>query len=187
MPRVVWLPLLVVVLLVASLGSAEQKQERSKFHPTTPDVVAKMLDVAKVTKDDLVYDLGCGDGRIVVAAAKKYGCRAAGFDIDPDRVEEASENVRKAGVETLVTIQRQDVLRLDLQPASVVTIFLVPDLIRRLTPQLEMLKPGSRIVSHEFEIEAFEPDQKIEYVSKDDKSEHLIYLYTVPLKKRAAR
>jgi len=117
---------------------------------TPQHVVDKMLEWAKVTKDDLVYDLGCGDGRIVITAAKKYGARGIGVDIDPDRVLEARENVKRAGVAHLVTIRQADIMKLDFSDADVLAIYLLPQALRSLIPQFEKLKEGSRIVSHDY-------------------------------------
>jgi len=128
------------------------------YVPTPQTVVDKMLEVADVHRGDVVYDLGCGDGRIVITAAKRYGARAVGFDIDPERVAEAQENVRHAGVEDLATIRQADVFALDLTPATVVTMYLLPRLNLRLVPQLAKLAPGARIVSHDFDIEGTVPD-----------------------------
>ena len=151
------------------------------------DVVAKMLELAAVDKRDVLYDLGCGDGRIVIAAAKRFGCRAAGFDIDPIRVEESRENVRKGNVGDLVRIEQQDIFKLDLRPASVVTLYLNPRFNARLVPQLEKLKPGSRIVSHEFGIQGVKPDKVVRVASEEDGRKHTIYLWTTPLRKRQSR
>jgi hypothetical protein len=151
------------------------------FVPTPQDVVNRMLELAQVTKDDLVYDLGCGDGRIVVTAAKKYGCKAVGFDIDPKRVKESLDRVRENQVEALVTIRNADIFELDLTPASVVSLYLLPQLNVRLIPQLKELKPGSRIVSHDFDMRGVEPD-KMEEVTTEDGISHKIYLWTTPLK-----
>ncbi|HXG10474.1 MAG TPA: TIGR03000 domain-containing protein [Gemmataceae bacterium] len=153
------------------------------FVPTPQEVVEKMLELAKVTKDDVVYDLGCGDGRIVVTAAKKYGCKAVGFDIDPERVKESLENVKKNNVEKLVEIKQADIFTLDLSPASVVTLYLLPELNVKLIPQLEKLKPGSRIVSHDFDMRGVKPDQTITITPAGSEREHTIYLWTTPLKK----
>jgi precorrin-6B methylase 2/LEA14-like dessication related protein len=154
------------------------------FVPTPHDVVDKMLELAQVRKDDLVYDLGCGDGRIVVTAAKKYGCKAVGFDIDPRRVKESLENVKKNNVERLVTIEQKDIFTLDLSEADVITMFLLPSLDVKLIPQLEKLKPGSRIVSHSFTMGEIKPDKVVTMVSREDQSENTIYLWTTPLKKQ---
>lgn len=163
---------------------AETKQPDVIFVPTPPEVVAKMLELAKVTKDDVVYDLGCGDGRIVVAAAK-LGARAYGFDVDPQRIKESKENVEKNGVGNLATIQQKDIFTLDLSPVNVVTLYLLPSLNVKLIPQLEKLKPGSRIVSHDFDMRGVKPDQVVE-VTSENGGEHTVYLWTTPLKKEAA-
>jgi SAM-dependent methyltransferase len=145
------------------------------------DVVAKMLELAKVTKDDLVYDLGCGDGRIVVAAAKKYGCRAVGYDLNPVRIRESLENIKRNGVEDLVRIERKNIFTIDLSKASVITLYLLPEMNKRLVPQLEKLKPGSRIVAHDYAIEGYTPDTTVTMTSKQDAVEHYVYLWTAPL------
>jgi len=150
---------------------------------TPQDVVDKMLEMTQVKKDDLVYDLGCGDGRIVVTAAKRFGCRAVGFDIDPRRVEESLENVQKNNVGHLVKIEQKDIFTLDLSRADVITLFLLSRLNVKLIPQLEKLKPGSRIVSHNFAMEGIKPDKVITMFSSEDQFEHTVYLWTTPLKK----
>lgn len=151
------------------------------FVPTPQDVVDKMLELAQVTKDDLVYDLGCGDGRIVVTAAKRYGCKAVGYDIDPERVKESLQNVQKNNVGHLVTIEQKDIFTLDLSEANIITLYLLPSLNVKLFPQLENLKPGSRIVSHEFRMRGIKPDKIIKLHSNYDQEEHKIYLWTTPL------
>ncbi len=156
------------------------------FVPTPQDVVEKMLELVAVKKEDLLYDLGCGDGRIVATAAKKYGCKAVGFDIDSRRVEESLRTVRKEKVEELVKIERKDIFQLDLSKANVITLYLLPSLNVRLIPQLEKLKPGSRIVSHSFNMEGVEPDKVVDMTSKVDNASHRIYLWTTPLKKKKA-
>jgi predicted methyltransferase len=150
---------------------------------TPQEVVDKMLDMAKVTKDDVVYDLGCGDGRFVVTAAKKYGCRGVGYDISPRRVRESRANVRKNGVEQRVRIEQKDIFTLDLSQADVITLFLLPSLNEKLIPQLDKLKPGSRIVSHNFGMRGVMPDETVKFMSTEDKSQHTIYLWTTPLNK----
>jgi uncharacterized protein (TIGR03000 family) len=155
------------------------------FLPTPQAVVDKMLEMAQIKKGDVVYDLGCGDGRIVVTAAKKYGVKATGFDIDPERVKDSNENVKKNHVENLVTIKEADIFELDLSPASVVTLYLLPELNVKLMPQLRKLKPGSRIVSHDFAMDGAQP-VKVEHLKvKNDRgedSEHTIYMWVVPWK-----
>ena len=168
----------------------EVKESRAPdviFVPTPQDVVDRMLELVKVKKDDLVYDLGCGDGRIVVTAAKRYGCKAVGYDIDPERVKESLENVEKSNVGQLVRIEQKDIFTLDLSEANVITLYLLPELNVKLIPQLEKLKPGSRIVSHDFRMKGVKPDKVVKVVSDEDYVEHKIYLWTSPLKKKAKK
>ncbi|MHC4509532.1 MAG: SAM-dependent methyltransferase [Planctomycetota bacterium] len=154
------------------------------FVPTPQNVVDKMLELAQVTKEDVVYDLGCGDGRIVVTAAKRYGCKAFGYDIDPERVAESLENVEKNEVGHLARIEQKDIFTLDLSEASVVTLYLLPRLNVKLIPQFEKLKPGSRIVSHDFRMRGVKPDKRVKLTSDEDQTEHKIFLWTVPLRKK---
>lgn len=169
-------------------GTAKEATENRTpdvvFVPTPQDVVDKMLEMAQVSKDDLVYDLGCGDGRIVVTAAKKYGCKAIGYDIDPQRIKESQENVQKNGVGDLVQIQQKDIFTLDLSEANVITLYLLPRLNVKLIPQLEKLKPGSRIVSHDFRMKGVKPDKTVTLTSDEDQAEHKIFLWTTPLQKK---
>jgi precorrin-6B methylase 2 len=153
------------------------------FVPTPQNVVDKMLEMAQVKKDDLLYDLGCGDGIIVVTAAKKYGCKCVGYDIDPQRIKESLENVEKNNVGDLVRIEQEDIFTLDLSEANVITLYLLPSLNVKLIPQLEKLKPGSRIVSHDFDMRGVKPDKVVEIDSDNGYREHTIYLWTTPLKK----
>jgi SAM-dependent methyltransferase len=151
--------------------------------PTPPDILERMLEMAGVTADDVVYDLGSGDGRIVIAAAKKYGCKAVGYEIEPELVKQAQENVRAAGVGDLVTIEERDIFSLDLSGASVVTMYLLPHLNKQLVPQLEQLKPGSRVVTHDSGIAGYEPDEFVRIESTEDQALHKIYLWRMPLKR----
>jgi SAM-dependent methyltransferase len=151
------------------------------YVPTPRDVVDMMLHLARVQADDVVYDLGCGDGRVLVTAAKRYGCRVAGFDIDPARIRESRENVRKHGVGHLARVERRDIFTLDLAGADVVFLYLLPDLNVRLIPQLQRLKPGSRIVSHDFGMEGIRTDVVLRMRSREDDSRHTIHLWTTPL------
>ena len=153
------------------------------FVPTPQEVVEKMLELAEVKKDDLVYDLGCGDGRIVVTAAKKYGCRGVGYDIDPDRVIESMENVKNNNVQKLVHIEQKDIFTLDLSEASVITLYLLTSLNVKLIPQLEKLKPGTRIVSHDFDMRGIVTPDKTISLTPDGGRSHDIYLWITPLKK----
>jgi precorrin-6B methylase 2 len=153
------------------------------YVPTPQEVVDKMLELAEVKKDDIVYDLGCGDGRIVVTAAKKYGCRGVGYDIDPKRIKESLENVEKNNVGHLVRIEQEDIFTLDLSGANVIALYLLPSLNVKLIPQLEKLKPGSRIVSHDFDMKGVKPDKVVKINSDNEYSNHTVYLWTTPLKK----
>ncbi len=154
------------------------------FVPTPQEVVDKMLELAEVTKDDLIYDLGCGDGRIVVTAAKKYGCRGVGYDIDPERVIDSMENVKDNNVQKLVRIEQKDIFTLDLSEASVITLYLLQSLNVKLIPQLEKLKPGTRIVSHDFNMQVIvTPDKKITVSSDTGYNQHTVYLWITPLKR----
>jgi tRNA G37 N-methylase Trm5 len=159
------------------------------YVPTPQEVVDKMLELAEVKKGDVVYDLGCGDGRIVVTAAKKFGVNAVGFDINPERIKESLENVRSNKVEHLVTIKEADIFTLDLREASVVTLYLLPELNVKLMPQLAKLKPGSRIVSHDFDMRGAKPvkihnlDLDEDAAAESTGSEHTIYKWVVPWEK----
>lgn len=171
---------------IASKNIHEDKKQKKPdviYIPTPPEVVNEMLKLAQVKKDDLVYDLGCGDGRIVIAAAKKYGCKAVGYDIDPNRVKESRENVAKNKVGDIVSIEQKDIFTLDLSKADVITLYLLPSLNVKLIPQLDKLKPGSRIVSHDFDMQGIKPEKVIKVYSKVDDREHTVYLWKIPLNK----
>jgi len=159
----------------STLRAAERRGPDVVFVPTPNDVVAKMLELATVTPDDLVYDLGCGDGRIVIAAAQRYGARGVGIDIDPHRVAEARANVRKAGVRDKVRIVEGDLFEADIADATVITLYLLTRLNERLKPKLlRELKPGTRVVSHAFDMGDWEPERKV-FVGGS-----AVYLWRVP-------
>ena len=150
---------------------------------TPYDLVSTMLKMAQVKKSDLVYDLGCGDGRILVLAAQKYGTRGVGYDIDPERVIESRQNVAKNNVGDLVKIIQADIFTVDISEVDVLPIYLHPDMTRRLVSQMEKMKPGSRIVCHEYGLEGFKPDETKTVISNEDNAEHHLMLYTIPLKR----
>jgi SAM-dependent methyltransferase len=177
------LPAVVAAAAEEKAPAHESRSADVVYVPTPHDVVTKMLNLAKVGKDDVVYDLGCGDGRIVVMAAKKFGCKGIGYDIDPQRIKESNENAKKNKVEDLVKFEEKDIFKLDLSKANVITLYLLPSLNVRLIPQLEKLKDGSRIVSHDFDMRGVKPDKVVTFNSKEDNVEHTIYLWTTPLKK----
>jgi len=155
------------------------------FVVTPDEVVEKMLEVADLTDKDVVYDLGCGDGRIAIAAAKKYKCKAIGYDIDPDRIKDSEANKAKepTEVQKLVTFVKADALKLDLSGASVIMVYMSEDFLEMLTPALKKLKAGSRIVSHNRRIPGADADQgfPIEMVKKNGFGTY-VYRYTTPLK-----
>jgi hypothetical protein len=164
------------------------------YVPTPQEVVDKMLEMAEIKEGDVVYDLGCGDGRIVVTAAKRYGVKAYGFDINPKRIRESLDNVRKNNVGHLVTIKQEDIFTLDLREANVVTLYLLPSLNVKLMPQLEKLRPGSRILSHDFDMRGAKPVEKYRMNSSGDgngdddgeyygEEQHTIYKWIVPWEK----
>jgi len=179
------LAMLALLLAFPALAQREAAPSRNPdviYVPTPQEVVEKMLEVANVKKGDVLYDLGSGDGRIPVTAAKKFGIRAVGIDIDPERIREANENAKKNGVEGLVKFRNEDLFRADFREASVVTLYLLPDLNVKLRPKLwRELKPGTRIVSHQFDMGDWKPEKTI------DLSGRTIYFWTVPARKTPAK
>jgi ubiquinone/menaquinone biosynthesis C-methylase UbiE len=148
------------------------------FVPTPNEIVNTMLRMAAVTKADTVYDLGCGDGRIVITAAQKYGARGVGVDIDADRVAEATDNAKKAGVAGRVKIVRGDLFETDISPATVVTLYLLTELNLKLRPKLlRELKPGTRVVSHAFSMGDWKPGRTEEVAGTT------VYLWRIPQRK----
>lgn len=152
------------------------------YVPTPQDVVDRMLAVAKVGKNDVVYDLGCGDGRIVVTAAKQFGARGVGIDINPERIAEAKANAKKAGVAQRVDLRVANLFETDMSPASVVTLYLLPNINIKLRPQLwRQLRVGSRVVSHAFDMGAdWPPEQTV------DASGRTIYMWTITAAQKSA-
>ncbi|CAN5842460.1 methyltransferase domain-containing protein [soil metagenome] len=135
------------------------------YVPTPQEVVDAMLVLANVTANDVVYDLGSGDGRIPITAAQKYGARAVGIDINPDRIKEAKENLAKTSVGDKVTFLNQDLFETDISDATVVTLYLLPSLNLKLMPKLKALKKGTRIVSHSFNMAGEWPAEKTQDVN----------------------
>ena len=183
--------LVIAAFLGSSLALAQNagtsREPDVPYVPTTETAVKVMLRLARVRRTDVVYDLGCGDGRIVIAAAKNFGAHGVGIDIDPVRIREARENARQAGVGNRVEFREQDLFQSDFREATVVTLFLLPAINRRLLPQLEALKPGTRIVSNTFEIGDWKPTREL--VVKSDAhddyyfgSRH-VFLWIVPRSK----
>ncbi len=157
----------------------EDVQDLAPFVPTPVEVAEKMLAMAKVSSSDLLYDLGCGDGRIVILAAQKYGARGVGVDIDPQRIQEARNEAKLARVESLVTFRVEDAMKTDFSRATVVTLYLLPESNALLKPRLEsLLKRGTRVVSHNYSIEGWD-SRLVESASVKDsfEVEHTIFLY----------
>ena len=173
----------LILAILATVGvpaSAQQTPLRSPdviFVPTPQEVVDAMLKLAKVTKNDVVYDLGSGDGRIPITAAKTYGARGVGIDIDPQRIKEANENLKIAGVGDRVKFLNQDLFTTDISEATVVTLYLLPSLNVRLIPKLNKeLKPGTRVVSHAFDMDTAKP---LETLNVNGRT---VYYWTIPIK-----
>jgi SAM-dependent methyltransferase len=182
--------LIIAALLSVPIAAQEVGASRKPdvpYVPTTETALRAMLDLAQVNSTDVVYDLGCGDGRIVIAAAKTFGARGVGIDIDPVRIREAKNNAHQAGVESRVEFREQDLFGANFHEATVVTLFLLPSVNKRLLPQLEALRPGTRIVSNTFEIGDWKPTKEI--VVRDDPDDdyyfgsHRLLLWIVPERK----
>jgi ribosomal protein L11 methylase PrmA len=179
--RFIALGLAAAVLAAPAAASAQATATQTPtrrpdviYVPTPEEVVEAMLQVAKVTKNDVVYDLGTGDGRIPVTAAKKYGARGVGIDIDPQRIKDATENVTKNGVGDRVRIIQGDLFETNISEATVVTLYLLPSLNQKLIPKLNKeLKPGTRIVSHAFDMGDWKPEQEL------DVNGRKVYFWTI--------
>jgi len=167
-------------LVVAFVSPPDLSQNLAPYIPTPEDVVDRMLAFAKVTKDDVVYDLGCGDGRIPIAAAKKYGARGVGLDLDGKLIDLATLNAKAAGVEGLVQFRVQNVLEADVSSATVVTLYLLSSSNERLRPMLtRQLKPGARIVSHAFSMGRDWPADAIDQFVSARGDEVTLYLWKI--------
>jgi len=168
-------------LLILAQNQSPQRSPDVPFVPTKEEVVAKMLELGEVDENDVVYDLGSGDGRLPITAAKKYGARGFGVDIDPNRVREARENARKAGVENKVKFVQGDLFQTDIGDASVVTLYLLPSVNLKLRPKLlSELKPGTKVVSHNYDMGDWKPEQTVNVGS------HTVYVWTVPERGQAS-
>ena len=168
--------------LAAACAFAQQTEVKKDvpYVPTPQNVVDEMLKLANVTKGDVVYDLGCGDGRLVVTAVKNFGAkRGVGVDIDPARIAESNQNAKAAGVTDSVKFVVQDLFQTDFSEATVVTLYLLPEVNLKLRPKLlSELKPGTRVVSHAFSMGDWEPEKKVTV----EPGGQTIYLWTIPAK-----
>lgn len=185
-----WLTFLLLLAPHALAGQDIDKVDKGQivYVPTDQAVVEKMLDMAKVTKDDIVFDLGCGDGRVVCTAAKKYGCKGVGVDIDPDRIKDSLRTMKKFEVTAeQVDIRQGDALRVkDLERATVVFFYMLPEFMEKLEPQLKRLKPGTRLVAHDYPFPNTEPDQVVEFKTpgaNPGERPRFLYLWTIREKK----
>ncbi len=168
LPATALLAIGLVALLAPSTALAQQPASLAPYVPTPQDVVNRMLDLADVTEDDVIYDLGCGDGRIVITAAQRFGARGVGIDFDPERIAEANANAERAGVQDLVTFIEQDAMAANVSEATVVTLYLLSSSNMKLRPILtRQLRSGSRIVSHAFRMGDWEPDETNQF--EDDR------------------
>ena len=163
------------MLFGTSISKAQYMELDVPYVPTPQIVVEEMLKLAEVKAGDIVYDLGCGDGRIIITAAKKYGAKGIGVDLNPLRIEEANENARKAKVEDKVTFVEGDLFNFDFSKADVLTLYLLPEVNLKIKPKiLAEMNPGSRVVSHAFSMGDWEPDNQI---TVDEKT---VYLWIIP-------
>ena len=180
--RVRWILGLCSALAVSGMWINAQAQSRTPdviYVPTPHDVVAEMLRIAGVTSNDVVYDLGSGDGRVVIAAAARHGARGVGVDIDPRRIQEGRANARQAGVTDRVQFLEQDLFTTDLREASVVTLYLLPSLNVQLRPKLlAELRPGTRVVSYDFDMDDWSPDQVL--VMPEASYKDTVYYWVIP-------
>ena len=180
---------ILAVLIYTTIQSPVGSQEAIPYVPTTMPVVAKMLELASVTKDDIVYDMGCGDGRILIMAAKKYGARGVGVDLDPVRIAEAKKNAEQEGVSHLVEFRAEDGTKTDISKATVVTLYMFKWFNNAISPKLQKLRPGSRVVAHDFDIDDWKPTAVVNLDAEKNGHEgierpHTLYLWLVGAEQR---
>ncbi|MGH7824026.1 MAG: SAM-dependent methyltransferase [Candidatus Binatia bacterium] len=175
-----WLAFTVMLTVVNACSSvAVWTDGEVPFVPTPPEVIDRMLEIARVKSGDVIYDLGSGDGRIIIQAAKRYGVRGVGIEIDPDLVKKAQSNAIREKVDHLVEFRAQDALTADVSPATVVTLYMLPEFNAKLRPILErQLKLGSRVVSHDFPIQDWMPE-KVEVIKGGLLHDHAILLFEI--------
>jgi cyclopropane fatty-acyl-phospholipid synthase-like methyltransferase len=178
--------------LVAAWFAVARAGDEAAFKPartpdcvyvgTPQDVVYRMIELAEIRKGDLVCDPGCGDGRLLIAAARRHECRGIGYELDPKLAQEARQIARERGVAQYVKFEEEDIFTVDYSEADVIVAYLLPEMITRLVPAFEKMKPGSRIVAHDYPMANIAPDQVVTMTSNEDNVEHTIYVYRTPLK-----
>jgi SAM-dependent methyltransferase len=174
----------LVIVVFATIQTVVSSQESIPYVPSTIPIVTKMLELASVTKDDLVYDMGCGDGRILIMAAKKYGARGVGIDLDPERIAEARKNAEQEGVSHLLEFRAEDGTKTDISKATVVTLYMFKWFNNAIRPKLQKLQPGSRVVAHDFDIDEWKPTSTVYLDSEKNGHEgierpHTLFLWLV--------
>ena len=179
MKKSLWSLSLSLLIITAGCSSLPIWTGEVPFVPTPPDVIDRMLELARVKSGDVIYDLGSGDGRIVIQAAKRYGVKGVGIEIDPDLVQKARDNAFREKVGNLVEFRAQDALTVDVSGATVVTLYMVPEFNAKLRPIFDrQLKSGARVVSHDFEIQGWTPN-KVESIKGNFLHDHTIYLFEI--------
>jgi SAM-dependent methyltransferase len=172
----------MITVLLCYLALVADPRPEVLFTATPDDVVEKALDAVSLTKEDTVYDLGCGDGRVLIRAAQRAGCKGYGVDVDDELLQRAQAAIVKARLGHLVRVEKKDMYATDLRQASVVYLYVLPSMLTRLKPQLAQLRPGSRVISHEFPIKGYKPDRVIKYQATDG-YDHMLYVWTTPFKR----
>jgi SAM-dependent methyltransferase len=172
----------LILLAASTLLPGQDGRVRNSLAPyvsSPQNIVEKMLEMARIKPGETLYDLGCGDGRVLVAAAQKYRAKAVGVEISTPRVKEANLNIKRAGVENLASVMHADLMDVDLAPANIVVLYLLRDSNDLVRPKLEKsLRPGTRVISHDYEIRGWKPTA-VER-SEANKRDHAIYVYTIP-------
>jgi cyclopropane fatty-acyl-phospholipid synthase-like methyltransferase len=179
-------------LLAACHFAAQAADDASSSPSRTPDcvyvgtpqdVVYRMIELAEIRKGDLVCDPGCGDGRLLITAARRHGCRGVGYEIDPKLAAEARQIARQRGVDRAVRFEEQDIFTADYSRYDVIVAYLLPEMITRLAPSFDKLKPGSRIVAHDYPMDEITPERVVTMTSNEDNVQHSIYIYRTPLRR----
>ena len=175
-------PIFIALLIASSAApAAAQKfgaaENLAPYIPTPETIVDRMLEAAHIKTTDVVYDLGGGDGRVVITAAQKYGCKAVGVEIRPDLCRQAQKRIKSLGLEDRVSMMEDSALRIDLSPADVVTMYFLTSSNERLKPSLEKMKPGSRVISNEFPVKGWKPIEVLQV--KSGSMDHTIYVYEI--------